>query len=156
MYVEGEAERGGDRWTEGGGERRMTSCDMLKLNSMEWWRRGGRTEDGWMFRVKEERKWGGGTEGGPDKWSEVGDNALQITPSNSIQHLCSMWEYNQIYPVLCSLMICIQICPFYSVSPFTSSHFKWQCSSLHVVTYFTDWQTVSGSLAAKCSTVFSS
>lgn len=35
MYVEGEAERDGDRWTEGGGERRMTSCDVLKFNSME-------------------------------------------------------------------------------------------------------------------------
>lgn len=32
----------------------------------------GGKKDGWMFRVREERKWGGGTEGEKDKWSEGG------------------------------------------------------------------------------------
>lgn len=83
-HREGETVRDSDRWTEGGGERCMTSYNVLKLRSMEWWGRGGRIEDGWMFRVREERTWGGGTAGEIDEWSE-GGTVLGYTADGSFE-----------------------------------------------------------------------
>lgn len=155
-----ERERDGDRWAEGGGEWYTASCDVLKLKCKEWRRRGGRGGDGWMFRVREERKWGGGTEGEIDKWSE-GGIVVGCTADGSFLRKRMKWRFffsillkpmgkllwcnvtKSIYSTAQSRCRCSLLECFHFTMPLVLLHYISEGTSLHLSPYQVNMEGVS-------------